>query len=90
MLFIVYLEIFLGLDIIDISKILGGKFFQKIIGIIFISYFMISASIMLRNFCEGLKIIYYPMTNIVFILLMFVIAVCIPKLFVINHPLFKN
>lgn len=90
MLFMVYLEIFLGLDIIDISKILGGKFFQKIIGFIFISYFMISASIMLRNFCEGLKIIYYPMTNIVFILLMFVIAVCIANKLDFNSTLKTN
>ena len=61
---------FPGLDIIDISALLGGKVFQKIIGIIFISYFILSGGIMLRNFCEGLKVIYYPMTNIVFILLL--------------------
>lgn len=68
---------FSGADIIDVSEFLGGKVFRNIVGIIFISYFIISSSILLRNFCESLKIIYYPMTNIVFIVLMFIIALCI-------------
>lgn len=68
---------FSGTDIIDVSEFLGGKVFRNIVGIIFISYFIISSSILLRNFCESLKIIYYPMTNIVFIVLMFIIALCI-------------
>lgn len=71
------LKNFPGLDIIDISELLGGKLFKNIVGIIFIAYFIISSSILLRNFCESLKIIYYPMTNIVFIITLFVIAICI-------------
>lgn len=67
---------FPGLDIIDISELLGGKFFKNVIGIIFITYFIISSGILLRNFCESLKILYYPMTNIVFIIALFIIAVC--------------
>ena len=63
-------------DIIDISEFLGGKVLKTIIGIIFIAYFVISSSILLRNFCESLKIIYYPMTNIVFIVLLFIVALC--------------
>ena len=31
----------------------------------------------LRSFCESIKIIYYPMTNIFFILSFFIIAICI-------------
>ena len=57
---------FAGSDIIDISEYLGGKVFKNIIGIIFMTFFLISSSILLRNFCESLKIIYYPMTNIDF------------------------
>lgn len=68
---------FSGADIIDVSEFLVGKVFRNIVGITFISYFIISSSILLRNFCESLKIIYYPMTNIVFIVLMFIIALCI-------------
>lgn len=70
------LKIFPGLDIIDISEIAGGKVFRNIIGIIFILYFLISSSILLRNFCESLKIIYFPMTDITFIILLFIIALC--------------
>lgn len=71
------LKNFPSLDLIDISEVLGGKVFKNIIGSIFIAYFIISSSIVLRNFCECLKIVYYPMTYILFILLTFIIAVCI-------------
>ncbi len=67
---------FPGLDIIDISEILGGKIFKNIVGIIFITYFLLTSSLLLRNFSESIKIVYYPMTNIIFILAFFVIAVC--------------
>lgn len=70
------LKNFPGLDIIDISEIVAGKVFRNIIGIIFILYFLISSSILLRNFCESLKIIYFPMTDITFIILLFIIALC--------------
>ncbi len=75
---------FPGLDIIDISKYLGGNTFKNIIGFMFIAYFMITSSILLRNFCEGLKVIYYPYTNIVYIILMFVIAIGIVNNFSFN------
>ena len=67
---------FPGLDIIDISELVGGKVLKNLIGTIFITYFLITSSMLLRNFCESIKIIYYPMTNIFFILAFFVIAVC--------------
>lgn len=69
------LKKFPGLDIIDISESLGGIILKNIIGIIFITYFLVTSSMLLRNFCESIKIIYYPMTNIFFILAFFVIAV---------------
>ena len=68
---------FSGSDIIDISEYLGGKVFKTIIGIIFISYFSISSGILLRNFCECLKIVYYPMTSLVFIILAFIVTLYI-------------
>lgn len=64
-------------DIIDISDYLGGPVFKKIIGFLFIGYFIFSSSILLRNFCECLKIVYYPMTSLVFIILTFIIAILI-------------
>ena len=68
---------FAGQDIIDISNFLGGPIFQRIVGMLFIFYFIFSSSILLRNFCECLKIVYYPMTSLFFILLTFIIALCI-------------
>ena len=57
---------FPGFDIIDISNYLGGTIFKSIFGFIFIFYFIITSAMLLRNFCEGLKVIYYPFTNIIF------------------------
>ena len=68
---------FPSMDILDISEYLGGKVFQKVIGLIFISYFVFNSAILIRNFCECLKIVYYPMTSLIFILLIFIISVCI-------------
>ena len=67
---------FPGLDIVDISELVGGKIFKNIIGAIFMVYFVISASMLLRNFSESLKVIYYPMTDIFFIVAFFIIPVC--------------
>jgi len=68
---------FPGMDLIDVSEILGGKVFKRIVGGIFIAYFIVSSSILLRNFCESLKIIDYPSTNIIFIILFMLIAISI-------------
>ena len=70
------LKKFPGQDIIDISYFVGGKIFRNIIGIIFILYFLVSSSVLLRNFCESLKILYFPMTDINYIILLFIIALC--------------
>lgn len=66
---------FPGLDILDISNFLGGNVFKNIVGGLFIAYFIISSSMMLRNFCEGLVVVYYPLTKYVFVILMFIIAI---------------
>lgn len=81
---------FPGMDILDISEVVAGKIFKNILGIIFISYFIITSSFMLRNFCESIKIIYYPMTNITFLIGFFVIAVCIANGLGFNATLKTN
>ncbi len=58
-------------DIVDIANYIGGSIFQKLIGAIFISYFIFTSAILIRNFSECLKIVYYPMTDIFFIVLAF-------------------
>lgn len=77
--YIIYklLKNFPSMDIIDISELIGGKVFKNLIGIIFIIYFILSASLMLRNFCESIQILYFPMTDITFIMSLIVISICI-------------
>lgn len=71
------LNCFQGKDILDIAEYLGGSFFKNIIGSFFICYFIFSSCILLRNFSECLKLVYFPMTNIFFIVLLFVISLMI-------------
>lgn len=66
---------FPGFDILDISEYLGGKNFKKVLGFFFIFYFVISSSVLLREFSEALKVLYFPNTNVFFVMLLFVIAV---------------
>ena len=77
--YIIYrlLKNFPNMDIIDISESIGGKGFKNLVGIVFIIYFVLTASLMLRNFCESVQILYFPMTDIIFIITLIVIAVCI-------------
>jgi len=77
-------------DIIDVSEYLGGKFFKVIIGCIFIFYFMASSSILLRNFCEAIGLVYFQMTPIIFIILLFVIGSCISNRLGFNVSLKVN
>lgn len=68
---------FPGSDIVDIAEYLGGKPLKTFIGMVFIFYFLFSSSILLRNFCECLKIVYYPMTSLIFIILTFIVVIYI-------------
>ncbi len=71
------LKNFHNFDIIDISEYIGGILFKRIVGVIFISYFIYTSAIVIRNFSECLKIVYYPLTNISFIILTFIIVLCL-------------
>ena len=81
---------FAGSDIIDISEYLGGKKFKNIIGAIFIFHFIVCSSMLLRNFCESLQLVYFQMTDIIFILLLFIIAMCISNSLGFNVSLKAN
>ena len=75
--YIIYrlLKKFSGKDIIDVSEFFGGKKLKIILGIIFISYISFSASIFLRNFCECIKVVYFPNTKVNFIITLFIMAI---------------
>ena len=77
-------------DILDVSEYLGGKVFKKIVGGIFIFYFIVSSSILLRNFCEAIRLVYFQMTPIIFIILLFVIGACISNRLGFNVSLKVN
>ena len=79
------LKNFASLDIIDISEYLGGKALKNIIGGIFITYFIVTSSNLLREFCEGLRVAFFPMTNILYILIPFIIM-----LFITNYLSFGS
>ena len=66
---------FPGQDILDISEFLFGKYFKILVGILFICYLLSTCSYLLRDFCEGLKIIYFTKTHIYYILAIFVITI---------------
>lgn len=70
-------------NILDISNYLAGRILKFIVGILFIGYFTFRTIIFLRKISNCLQIVYYPMTNIIFIIALF----CISALIVCN---FKN
>lgn len=62
---------FSSFDILDVSRYIGGKKLEKIIGIICIVYLLSLSGIFIRNFAEGLKLIYFYKFPIEYILLFF-------------------
>lgn len=68
------LKQFKGKNLLDLSNLLGGKFLKTTIGLIFVIYFTFRASIFLKKISECLQVVYYPMTNSIFIIASFCIA----------------
>lgn len=61
-------------DILDISNFLGGKFLRFLVGALFFFYFVILSSTLLKNFAYSLQTIYYPFTDVFFIVLVFLLV----------------
>lgn len=68
-------------DILDISEFLGGKVLKWILGFLFILYFIILSSTLLRNFAEILKLVYFEKATVGFVVLAFLIAAVIANRF---------
>lgn len=77
-------------DILDISEFLGGKLLKIIVGICFISYFIMTSGTLLRNFSEILKLVYLEKTTICLIVLVFVIACAIANRFAFGTVIKAN
>ncbi len=65
---------FEGYDIFDVSNYLGGGILKKISGIGYLLVFILVAALVLRDFTETLKIIYYSNSPLIFIMLFFLIG----------------
>lgn len=66
---------FPGQNILDISNFLGGKTFQKIVGTLFIIFFIFTAFTVLKSFSESLNTIYYNVTPPFFVTGIFCIII---------------
>ena len=64
-----------GLNILDISNFLGGKLLKFIIGLVFLAYFSFTIIVLLNRLVDCLQLIFYPMTNTIFISLLFIVGV---------------
>ena len=69
-----FLKKFPTFDLIDISNYLGGNLLKWIIGLAYIAYFIFFSGILLNLFSSFLQIIYFPMTKIFYIIILFIIA----------------
>ncbi len=68
---------FIGVSFLSIVEYLGGKFLKFIVGITFFAYFLFTVAIVLGKAVNCLQIVYYPMTNISYTVLLFIITACI-------------
>ena len=65
---------FVGISFLDITDYLGGKFLKFVVGVIFFSYFLFTAAVVLCKAVNCLQIVYYPMTNVSYTILLFVFS----------------
>lgn len=68
---------FEGYDIFDVSNYLGGNPLKIFCGLGYLLIFIFTASLVLRDFSETLKIIYYSNSPLVFIMLFFIVGIII-------------
>jgi len=69
-----FLNKFPTFDLIDISNYLGGNVLKWIVGLLYVGYFIFFAGVLLHIFSSFLQIVYFPMSKVFYIILLFVIA----------------
>ena len=80
---------FVGKDLINVSEFLGAKPLKIIIGFGYVFYFILTIGVFLKKMSDAMQVIYYPLTNIVFIIIIFCIA-CGVIAGLRNNSLFKS
>ena len=68
---------FINLDIIDLSEFLAGKILKTIVCMLLIGFFILSGALILNHISNCLSIVYLSNTNILFIVLLFLIGTVI-------------
>lgn len=69
-----FLNKFPTFDLLDISNYLGGNILKWIIGLLYVAYFIFFSGTLLHIFASFLQIVYFPMTKIFYIILLFIIG----------------
>lgn len=72
---------FEGQDLLDIASFLGGKYLMILIGILYLAFMLLSPALLIRDFSESLKIIYFKNSPILYIILFFIIGSIIANKF---------
>ena len=72
---------FNSLDLLDVSKFLGGSFLKTIIGLFYILFFILFAAISLRHISSSLNLIYFEDSPLIFVMLFFLVPACIVSRF---------
>lgn len=80
---------FIGKDLINVSEFLGAKPLKIIVGFGYVSYFILTIGVFFKKMSDAMQVIYYPLTNIVFIITIFCIA-CGIIASLENNSLFKS
>lgn len=69
-----FLNKFPTFDLIDISDYLGGKVLKWLVGLLYVGYFIFFTGNLLHIFSTFLQIVYFPVTKLFYIILLFVIS----------------
>ena len=69
-----FLNKFPTFDLIDISNYLGGNVLKWLVGLLYVGYFIFFGGVLLHIFSSFLQIVYFPMSKIFYIVLLFVIS----------------
>lgn len=73
-----------GNNILDISKYVGGDGLKKCTTIFYCIYLIFISSIVVRNFCENLKVVYFPNSNLSMLIGAFILTAVIANKFSSN------
>ena len=75
------LKNFLGLDIIDISEYLGGKFLKVAVGILCIIYLIMEAAFLTRMFSKNPLLVCFQNYPVTFIIFLFLFVAVVANIF---------